>query len=70
MECAAIQDVLVVGKGLNKEESRQRKGELDRMAAMLGRLGGRGYCVKEELEFYGSTEFDPDSDPDSDFDKI
>jgi hypothetical protein len=33
-------------------------------------LGGRGYCVKEELEFYGSTEFDPDSDPDSDFDKI
>ena len=30
------------------------------------------YCVKEELELYGSTEFDfdsdPDSDPDSDFD--
>jgi hypothetical protein len=37
---------------------------------MLSRLGGRGYCVKQELEFYGSTEFDPDSDPDSDFDKI
>jgi hypothetical protein len=43
------------------------KGELDRIAAMLSRLGGRGYCVKEELEqLYGSTEFDPDSD----FDKI
>jgi four helix bundle protein len=68
LECAAIQDVLVVGQGLDNEESRQRKGELDRMAAMLSRLGGRGYCVKEEVEFYGSTEFDTDSDPDTDSD--
>jgi four helix bundle protein len=72
LECAAIQDVLVVGKGLDKEESRQRKGELDRIAAMLSRLGGRGYRVEEALGFYGSTEFDPDTDPDpdSDFDQI
>jgi len=47
MECAAIQDVLVVGKALGREESRERKIELDRIAAMLSRLGGRGYCVKE-----------------------
>jgi four helix bundle protein len=70
LECAAIQDVLVVGKGLDEKESRQRKSELDRIAAMLSRLGGRGYRVEEELGFYGSTEFDPDPDPDSDPDKI
>ena len=65
LECAAIQDVLVVGKALDREESRQRKMELDRMAAMLSRLGGRGYQVREEQEPYGD-DFDPD--PDSDFD--
>jgi len=63
LECAAIQDVLVVGKALDREESRQRKEELDRMAAMLSRLGGRGYQVREEQEDYGA-----DPDPDSDFD--
>ena len=70
LECAAIQDVLIVGKGLDKAESRQRKGELDRIAAMLSRLGGRGYSVKEGFGEYGYTEFDPDPDSDSDFDKI
>jgi len=63
---------LVVGKGLDKVESRQRKGELDHIAAMLSRLGGRGYSVKEGFGAYGYTEVDPDPgpDPDSDFDKI
>ena len=65
LECAAIQDVLVVGKALDREASRQRKTELDRMAAMLSRLGGRGYQVREEQEVY-RADFDPD--PDSDFD--
>jgi hypothetical protein len=74
LECAAIQDVLVVGKALDQAESRERKIELDRIAAMLSRLGGRGYCVKEESSVYGSEgiDFDFDSDfdfdPDSDFD--
>ncbi|MBM4149398.1 MAG: four helix bundle protein [Lentisphaerae bacterium] len=63
LECAAIQDVLIVGKALDKTESRTRKDELDRMAAMLSRLGGRGYQVQEEHEVYGA-----DPDPDSDFD--
>jgi hypothetical protein len=40
------------------------------IAAMLGRLSGRGYSVKEGVGEYGFTEFDPDPDPDSDFDKI
>jgi len=42
-ECAAIQEVPVVGKALDEQESPGRKAELDRMAAMLSRLGGRGY---------------------------
>ncbi len=68
LECAAIQDVLVVGKALDERESRVRKVELDRMAAMLSRLGGRGYYVKEDLLVYGylDVDFDPDSDPDFD----
>ena len=66
LECAAIQDVLVVGKALNKQESRERKLELDRIVAMLTRLGGRGYCVKENSATYKSLETDPDCDPDPD----
>lgn len=65
LECAAIQDVLVVVKALDKFESRSRKEELDRIAGMLTRLGGRGYCVKEGVEAYG-TDSDSDSDSDSD----
>ena len=74
MECAAIQDVLVVGKALDEAESQSRKNELDRMAVMLSRLGGRGYQVGEEPATYGSPEADVgpdrdvDRDPDSDFD--
>ncbi len=68
MECAAIQDVLVVGKALDRPESRERKLELDRMAAMLSRLGGRGYCVKEGGVAYETPaiDFDTDSDLDTD----
>jgi len=43
MECAAIQDILMVGNVLIRDESREHKLELDRIAAMLSRLGGRGY---------------------------
>ena len=67
LECAAIQDVLVVGKALDKTESRSRKDELDRMAAMLSRLGGRGYQVQEDYAAYGGADAS-DPDPDSDFD--
>ena len=61
LECAAIQDVLVVGKALDRNESQDRKIELDRMAAMLSRLGGRGYCVKEDPAHYGSFHDDLDN---------
>ena len=66
LECAAIQDVLVVGNALDEKESRERKIGLDRIAAMLSRLGGRGYEVKEDLLPYEDEKNDPDSDFDPD----
>jgi len=38
--------------------------KLDRIAAMLSRLGGRGYFVQEDIAPYGQAEFDLDFDPD------
>ena len=64
LECAAIQDVLVVGKALTDKESQDRKRELDRMAAMLSRLGGRGYCVKEDPTHYRTEKYGTDNDED------
>lgn len=69
LECAAIQDVLVVGKALDEAERRNRKTELDRMAAMLSRLGGRGYQVREEASGYDGNTVAPDPDSDSDLDE-
>jgi hypothetical protein len=63
LECAAIQDVLVVGKALEENKSRERKIEWDRMEAMLSRLGKGGYSVQEESAGYG-VDFDSDFDPD------
>jgi len=62
LECAAFQDVLVVGKALGTMESRKRKDELDRMAAIPSRIGGRGDHVREDQAAYIV-----DSDPDPDF---
>jgi hypothetical protein len=61
LECAATQDVLKVGGALSEKEHQQRKKHLDRIAAMLSKLGGRGYCVKEEQASYGERCFDTDS---------
>ena len=69
LECAAIQDVLVVGKALEESISQNRKTELDRMAAMLSRLGGRGYHVQESGEVYAAEGAGNDTDPDSDLDE-
>ena len=56
----------MVGKALNERESTERKVELDRMAAMLIRLGGRGYCIEETPLIYGDSDFDTDTDTDTD----
>ena len=52
---------------LEETESQKRKTELDRMAAMLRRLGGRGYQVRERSSAYDVNPIDPD--PDSDLDE-
>jgi four helix bundle protein len=48
LECAAIQDVLEVCGAIKPEESRTGKDLLDRIAAMLTKIGGRGYTIKED----------------------
>ena len=52
---------------LDQKQYEERKGHLDRIAAMLSKLGGRGYTVKEGSTEYGTD--DPDPDFDSDFDR-
>jgi four helix bundle protein len=43
LECAAIQDVLEVLGILSSEENLSKKNDLERIVAMLSKLGGRGY---------------------------
>jgi hypothetical protein len=52
MECGAIQDVLEVCGALSAEDNAKAKAVLDRIAAMLTRLGRRGYVVREESAGY------------------
>lgn len=68
LECAAIQDVLVVGQALDEQESLGRKVELEQMAAMLGRLGGRSYFVGEDALAYETESVKAGPGVDSDFD--
>ena len=49
LECAAVQDVLQVCGALSVDENSKGKVLLDRMVAMLTRLGQRGYTIHEEL---------------------
>jgi four helix bundle protein len=45
IECAAIQDVLEVCDALSAGENANAKRSLDRIVAMLTRLGQRGYAA-------------------------
>ena len=63
LECAAIQDVLEVCGALLGAENAEGKKLLDRIVAMLTRLGGRGYSAREEPQGYGTGDSDPDPDP-------
>ena len=68
LECAAIQDVLEVGNALDKSENTEQKRNLDRIAIILSKLGGRGYCVESEPVTYNSQGSISDFDFDEDFD--
>ena len=54
LECAALQDILEIYGAIGAEESRKAKDLLDRIVAMLTRMGGRGYAVKESEPIYES----------------
>jgi hypothetical protein len=66
--CTA-QDVLQVFGALPADENTNRKALLDRIVAMLTKLGQRGYAVRERPVGYATgIDTDPDSDPDPDGD--
>jgi hypothetical protein len=68
---AAIQDVLEVCGALSPNENANAKKLLDRMVAMLTRLGPHGYSVREGPDVWGSddveSDFYSDADSDNDF---
>jgi four helix bundle protein len=71
LECGAIQDVLEECGALSPQENFAKKLLLDRIVAMLTRLGQRGYSVREDQADYhgGAPELDTDPDTDSDPEK-
>ena len=62
LECAAIQDVLQVCEAMSADDNNQQKALLDRIVAMLTKLGQRGYAVREEFGEYRVSQFDTDTD--------
>ena len=62
LECGAIQDVLEVCGAISSQENAEAKKLLDRIVAMLTKLGKRGYTISETIsENYGNN-LDPDPD--------
>ena len=54
LECGAVQDVMQVCGALSAEENTSRKALLDRIVAMLTKLGQRGYSVREDPAEYAT----------------
>jgi len=69
LECGAVQDVLQVCGAISAEENEMAKALLDRIVAMLTKLGQRGYAVHEEPGVYRTERVDPDTDTDPDSDE-
>ena len=66
LEWAAFQDVLPVCEALSADDNNQQNAPLDRLLAMLTRLGQRGDAVREALGEYRVSQFDTDADTDTD----
>jgi len=60
--------VLHVCEALSADDDNQQKALLDRLVAMLTKLGQRGYAIREELGEYRVSQFDTDTDTDTDTD--
>jgi len=59
LECGAVQDVLEVCGALPAEENTKAKVLLDRIVAMLIKLGHRGYAVHETMNDDEMYQVDP-----------
>jgi len=70
LECGAVQDVLHVCSAISPEANAGAKKLLDRIVAMLTRLGQRGYTVGDQPGDYLVGRIDSDSDSDPDPDKL
>lgn len=68
LECGAIQDVLEVCGAKSADDNARAKQMLDRIVAMLTKLGRRGYAVSELRAEYAAEPIDTDPDPDADAD--
>jgi len=53
-----------VCEALSADDNRKQQALLDRTAAMLTKLGQRGYAVREERGEYRVSQFDTDTDTD------
>jgi four helix bundle protein len=58
LECCAAQDVLEVCGALSPEDNAEAKKLLERIVAMLTKLGGRGYSAREEQGEYSRESAD------------
>lgn len=68
LECGTVQDVLQLCGAMTADQSAKAKALLDRIVAMLTKLGQRGYSVNEEKGAHqtGRTHPDTNTDPDAD----
>ena len=57
-----MQDVLPVCEALSADDNRKQRALLDRLVAMLTKLGQRGHAVREELGEDRVSQFDTDTD--------
>jgi four helix bundle protein len=68
LECGAAQDVRQACGAMSAGDNAKAKALLDRIVAMLTKLGNRGYAVHEAPNDRVAGRVDTDSDPDPDTD--
>jgi len=57
-----------VCEALSADDNNLQTALLDRLVSMLTQLGQRGYAVREELGEYRVSQFDTDTNTDTDAD--
>jgi four helix bundle protein len=62
LECASIQDILVVYETIDSEKNEEGKKILNRIVSMLTKLGRRDYKTRENLTLYETADSYCDND--------